>query len=87
VNCVTFEQLMAEHDFAELDLLAIDVEGHEWELLRAAFDAGLRPAIVFMEFLHLEPAQRWSAEQLLADEGYGIAYTGIDLIGVQPIRA
>ena len=84
VECVTFEQLAADHDIASLDLLMIDVEGHEWELLQAAFQAGLKPVIVFMEFLHLSPLDRWNAEQLLADRGYDVTYTGIDLVGVQP---
>jgi len=87
VPCVTFEDLIEEYNIRSVDLLIIDVEGQEWELLQAAFQAGLAPAIVFMEFLHLPPGDRLRAEAFLARRGYDIAYSGIDLIGLQPFRA
>lgn len=82
VPALTFGELLAKHGLSRIDLLVLDVEGHEWELLEAAFEAGLRPRIVFLEFLHLTPRERWQAEKSLAAHGYAIAYTGIDIIGM-----
>lgn len=82
VPCVTFETLIDEFDVDRVDMLVIDVEGHEWELLQAAFDTGLRPKIIFIEFLHLSFADRLDAEAALTKHGYAIAYSGIDLVAL-----
>jgi FkbM family methyltransferase len=84
VPCITFEEFLHKHGIAQVDLLVMDVEGHEWALLQAAFRAGIQPRILFMEFIHLTPHERWQTELFLADHGYTMAYCGIDLIALHP---
>lgn len=84
VPCLSIEELLESHDVKHVDLLQLDVEGHELELLRAVFLAGFAPTIVNMEHLHLGTEDRIQAQRLLVTHGYSYVYTGIDLIATLP---
>ncbi len=84
VPCITPAQLLRQHAVKRIDLLQIDVEGHEFEILRGFIDAGILPTIVNLEFLHLTPDERIATQRLLVQEGYSYVYTGIDLLAMRP---
>lgn len=83
VPCVTAAQLLQEHSVRHIDLLQIDVEGHEYEIFRGFIDAGMFPTVVNLEFLHLTPDERIATQRLLVEHGYTYVYTGIDLLAMR----
>lgn len=73
VQSRTLDSLVAEHDLQRLDLLKIDVEGHEAQVLAGAGAtlARLRPALVF-ETAHESADERAQIADRLEAAGYGI---------------
>jgi FkbM family methyltransferase len=83
VPCTRLGALMKKHAIAAIDLLQIDVEGHEYVILRDIFGEGIFPGIIHYEFLHLTPADRIAAEKLLLDHGYAYGYASIDVLAIR----
>ena len=79
---VTFQTLMARHDIGRVDLLMIDTEGFDYQVVRLALDAGLRPALIRYEHLHLSTADRQACAALLARQGYALLRDGPDTIAM-----
>jgi FkbM family methyltransferase len=70
VACMTFESLCARHEVAELDVLAIDAEGHDAVILGGVdFDVH-RPQVVVYEHLHLGPRDRAECRAHLEKHGF-----------------
>tara|TARA_Y100001970_G_scaffold270362_1_gene364156 strand:- start:7008 stop:7763 length:756 start_codon:yes stop_codon:yes gene_type:complete len=54
VNCLTLRSLIKKHNIVNLDLLLLDVEGHEGIILNDFFDnVKFRPTIIF-EYIHID---------------------------------
>lgn len=70
VACVTFESLCARHALSTLDLIAIDAEGHDFEILGLIDFSRYRPLVLVYEHLHMTPAQRDEIGARLAAEGF-----------------
>lgn len=79
---VTFQTLMARHHIGRVDLLMIDTEGFDYQVVRLALDAGLRPSLIRYEHLHLSTADRQACAALLARQGYALLRDGPDTIAM-----
>ena len=80
VPCVTFEELLRDHDVEAVVELHIDTEGMDKEILVSFPFDRLRPAKVVFEFAHLEPSDREEAVSLLLGLGYRLRSDDIDYI-------
>lgn len=78
VETVTFPTLLARHDLAAVDLLQIDAEGFDYEAIKLAQRAGLRPALIHYEHEHLSRADQESAWRDLTADGYQVFTHGGD---------
>jgi len=76
VEAVTFGALVS--DLERLDLLAVDTEGHDWEILRHADLGRHRPRLVLYEHFHLAPADRRAARDHLRGLGFETFEEGLD---------
>jgi FkbM family methyltransferase len=70
VTCLAFEELLADTDY--IDLLHIDVEGHDLELLKLFDFDRFTPPIVRFEHVHLSRSEWDEAVRLLARRGYRV---------------
>jgi FkbM family methyltransferase len=73
VECVTTDDLLDELGTDLLDLLQIDVEGHDYEVLQSFNFSRCKPAIVRFEHKHLSRADHDASVRLLLREGYQVA--------------
>jgi FkbM family methyltransferase len=76
LSVTTLARLCAEHGFDEIDVLKVDVEGHEAEVLAGNDWARFRPRVLLIEAI--EPLSMKDAshrfEPLLLDHGYRFAF-------------
>jgi FkbM family methyltransferase len=80
VECVAINDLLAEAPGGHIDLLQIDVEGYDFELVRAIDFERFAPVIVRFEHEHLSAADRDAAVELLIGHGYRIALEEHDTV-------
>jgi FkbM family methyltransferase len=76
VPCLTGDQFLAQHELSHVDLLKIDVEGHEMQVLdgfAAALGAGVIDVVQFEFTLWAAIARRWLADYYEVFEGHGYA--------------
>ena len=67
----------------QIDLLVLDVEGHEAAILRSIDFRVLRPHAIFFESLHLGTEQD-RVRQFLSERGYELTEMGADTAAVRP---
>jgi len=79
---ITVSDLLEQHAGA-VDVLQIDVEGMDWVVLQAFLDAGIRPAIVQFEHIHLSQAEHRAYDERLFEEGYRYLREGINTIALK----
>lgn len=84
VPTLSFETLYEKHGLARLDLLAIDTEGHDWEILRRIDFQAHRPRLLMYEHYHLTPAESVDCEAMLRGLGYLIKAEGFDTFCLDP---
>jgi FkbM family methyltransferase len=58
VEAVTFDQLLARNRIDAVDVINIDVEGHDYDLFRSIDWARWRPAVVIIETAEMTEAQK-----------------------------
>lgn len=78
VPCLTFDSLCAKHGLPAVDLLAVDTEGHDWEILKTVDLTVWRPRLVVYEHYHLSEADRAAAAGHLRRHGYELLAEGFD---------
>ncbi len=76
VPCFTLDSLLSKHSLVEIDLLQIDVEGHDLEVLRSISLEQKRPSLIQFESGHLSPADCRAAANLLVAAGYSLFWGG-----------
>lgn len=86
VPCTTLANLWRRSGLGELDLLAIDTEGYDFEILRTVDFTTIRPRVVVYEHVHLSPTDRQSAQDLLRDHGYRFFEHGLDTAALDYTR-
>ena len=86
VEVVTVQGLMAEFGLERLDLLVMDIEGHEDAILGSLGslgslgDLGRGPSVIMFEHKHMSPETLARCAQRFRDLGYGCKMYGRDAI-------
>lgn len=83
VPCMTPLQVMNHAALSELDLLLVDVEGHEFEVFAAFPFATVRPGVIIYESVHLSTEHSGFVSQLLIQNGYTLNPSGNDTIALR----
>ena len=83
VRVLSMSTLLSQHKLEACDLLQIDTEGYDCRLVQYAIRAGLRPAVINYEFIHVQPEERARCKRLLADHGYSFLDIGRDTLAVR----
>jgi FkbM family methyltransferase len=73
---LTLDALLAKHGLKQMHILQIDVEGHDWQVLRTLDLERVRPSIIQFESGHLSIADCDSAVEHLTKNGYQIYWGG-----------
>ena len=84
VTCITFESLCRKHGLGDLDVLAIDAEGHDWTILQGVDFEAHRPRLVLYEHAHLSAADRRDCRAHLERQRYETREEGFDTWCVHP---
>ena len=82
VDCITFEDLLAKHEFPSLNLLQIDTEGFDYELIKLIDFSKIKPKIISYENFHLNDEDRQNCRSLLQSNGYKVEEYGGDSLAV-----
>lgn len=86
VTCLTFDSLCTKHGLDQIDLLAVDTEGFDWEVLRTVDLAARGPRLVVYEHYHLSAADRAACAQRLHGQGYETLAEGFDTFCLHTAR-
>lgn len=70
VETDTFMNIVAENDFADLDLIHIDTEGYDYEIIKTINFGVISPRVVMFEHRHLSEANRDAINVLFERMGY-----------------
>lgn len=70
VQCTTLVNLIAEHQYPRLDLLAVDVEGYDFEVIKQIDQLPWKPKFIYYENRHLAATEYQSSLTFLAQRGY-----------------
>ncbi|MEZ5894550.1 MAG: FkbM family methyltransferase [Parvularculaceae bacterium] len=82
VKCASIRELMNEHGFGAIDLLAVDAEGYDYVIVKSALASGLAVPMIQFEFKNMSRAQFAEITELLAANKYIFARTGLDIFAV-----
>ena len=85
VKTMSMESLLEKHRVATVDILIVDTEGYDYEIVKLALSAGLRPSIVYYEHVHLSPVDQDACQRLLADYGYRFSNAGQNTLAIGPL--
>jgi len=72
VKCVTLKDLLQKYNIKNIDLLQIDVEGHEYKIIRSIDFNVIRPKIIHYENKHLNIDDNKECVALLKAKGYTV---------------
>jgi hypothetical protein len=70
VPCRTLASIVAESSLPRIDLLAIDVEGFDFEVIKQIDDLPQLPGMIYFEHRHLSESDYRSALTFLQQRGY-----------------
>jgi len=80
VRCETFASVCRSFDLKHVDILHMDVEGHETDILKTIDYSTYGPRLILFEISHM-PEPEWSAiSEMLSSLGYDVRPVGIDCI-------
>lgn len=83
VPCASLSRILVEARFpSQIDILQIDVEGHEEVVIKSSDLAETRPAVIYFESKHLLSEQEAQVRQLLSSSGYITHSTGADILAI-----
>jgi len=83
VRALTLRTLLLENQVDCVDMLQVDTEGFDYEVIKMAFDMGLKPPILAFEWEHLDLITMWECRQLLIKNGYRWLVVKGDVIAAQ----
>jgi FkbM family methyltransferase len=84
VKCETLNNLMVKHNVRKIDILQIDVEGHDYHVLKQFDFERFQPAAVRMEFCALPAQEQQLTRSLLEKHGYETLQLSDDLLAWRP---
>jgi FkbM family methyltransferase len=76
VPCLTLDDLIEKHQYNQLDVLQVDVEGFELNVLQTLNFSKTRPGVIQFEHGHLKPKQLSATAELLTKYDYMLYYGG-----------
>lgn len=82
VRMCSLATLIEERSIARVDALFIDVEGHEYHVLKSFPWEKQRPGLIVYEQIHLTPEAATSCADLLRSQSYALFSDGMDVIAV-----
>lgn len=82
VPALGLAELLSRHHVDACDLLLIDTEGYDFEVLKMAFEIGLRPALIYFEHVHLSVDDIDESQNALVAAGYRFMQCGINTLAV-----
>lgn len=77
VPCLTLQDLIAQHQITEVDLLQIDTEGYDYQILRTLDFRRVAPRYINYERIHLRQDEG-NCRRLLLQQGYALHDHGQD---------
>jgi FkbM family methyltransferase len=77
VPCLSLNDLLGKHQMSCLDILQIDVEGHEFKILSTLDLSRFTPLLIQFECGHLSPADVDQIVRYLTKANYRVMYGGI----------
>ena len=83
VDSILFQDLLDRVGVADFDLLHVDVEGHDYEVIRQVDLTRHNPAMVLFEIKHLAPAERDAAIVNFVRHGYRMFFYGADALAIR----
>jgi len=70
INCITFQYLINKYKVKNIDLLCIDVEGHEMVIIKQLLTLNVKPKVIYYEHKHMSKIQRQECKNILSSLGY-----------------
>lgn len=80
IRCVTFQQIIKESGFPQIDLIQIDAEGYDYQIIRMIPFHRIKPHVISFEHEHLSLQDKETCFQLLKEQGYQITVLQRDAI-------
>lgn len=80
IAVTTAGSLMRKYNLEQLDLLQIDTEGYDFEVIKMFLQAGLRPAVIVYEHIHLESEVQSECAGMLQDNAYELSPYGANTV-------
>ncbi len=84
VEMATLPSLLEKHGIDRISLLQVDTEGHDFRIVKAALEAGLRPTLINYEHVNLSRIDQNRCKHMLYDLGYRLIDIGIDTLCCLP---
>lgn len=76
VECITLRDLVTRHSIDRIDVILIDVEGHDQEIVQQIDLDRFRPQVIVFEHCHLGDEQKQQCRSFLESHGYHIEEAG-----------
>jgi hypothetical protein len=83
VEGATFSSLLSKHGIQKVNLLQVDAEGYDYQIVKLALEAGVRPDIINYEQCNLSPSDRIDCKRMLRSNKYIFIDIGADTLCVQ----
>ncbi|MBD3387341.1 MAG: FkbM family methyltransferase [Candidatus Altiarchaeales archaeon] len=77
VNCMTLDDLLRKHDVKKIDLLQIDIEGHDYAVINSIDFKTVKPNIIYYESEHMRPDEHADCIRMLEENGYTVRQTDL----------
>jgi FkbM family methyltransferase len=82
VRMITAKTMLKELGINSIDLLQVDTEGWDAKVVNWFLDAGMTPAVINYEHVHLNAAEDQALLDRMRSMGYKLARHGLDTTGV-----
>ena len=73
VKCITLQKLIDKNNVKKIDILCIDVEGHDAVIINQIPDLSIKPKVIYYENKHLESKESTNCQTILRDLGYHLS--------------
>ena len=83
VKTLSVGSLLHRYQLKTVDVLLIDTEGHDYKILSQFFAAGVEPAVINLEVLHLDRTERLALRRDLDAHGYLYQDYGFDTFAIK----
>lgn len=82
VPCLTLDALLKKHNVTQIDILAIDAEGHDWTIFKQLDLTKYRPSFIKVEYINLTDSEKEQIRSKLKAAGYKYSISGQDINAV-----